>query len=630
MITCRLLGSPEVSVDDGPAPAELLWRKNLALLAYLAHSPKRRRSRDHLVGLLWGDKPESQARHSLREAIRVLRKAVGEEHLTTDADTVTLQDGAVELDTEQLDRFRAAGAWREAAALVAGEFMDGFGVPDASPFEDWLTAERAIWRRRGAEALANWAAQLLEQGRTAEAADGALRALGLDPESSRAVMVAMTALAVAGDRAAALAAYDRFVGHLGGAEPDVAASALAGRIRDEREWHLDAAVPGARAAGAESRRAPLIGRERELQRLVHALAEAASGRRATAIVVTAVAGCGKSRLEDELVARARLDGWTVAVVRAVTADLETPWSGVLGLARGGLLDAPGIAAASPGALAAFAREIPEWADRFGGADREATPLGAALRDVARVAADERPLLLVADDAHWMDGESLRALIAVLRDLGDRAVAVALAAQPEPAREELDDLRARVGRDVGGVSLPLHPLDRDGMTALARWALPEYAPDELDRLARRLLADTAGLPLLALELLHAVAVGMDVGVITGAWPEPRKTLDQTLPGELPDAIVGAIRVGFGRLTGQAQQVLAAAAVLDEPVGAASLGRATGLEGRRLDAALDELEWQRWLCADARGYAFIARIVREVVARDMLTDGQRRRIRDAVRE
>ncbi|MGD2134944.1 MAG: AAA family ATPase [Gemmatimonadales bacterium] len=632
MIHCRLLGPPELTVDGHLPPPELLWRKNLALLAYLAHSPKRRRSRDHLVGLLWGDKPEAQARHSLREAVRVLRKALGEERLATESDSVALATGALELDTERLETLRAAEAWEEAATLVGGPFMEGFGLPDASAFEDWLSAERRLWQRRSADTLAHWAALLLGRGRAADTVEAALRALDMDPHSSRAVMLAMTALAVQGDRSAALEQFERFTDRLArtGDEPDVAARELAERVRGEREFRLDAGVPGADAEGAESRRAPLVGREREFERVVGALIDATAEPRATAIVLTAEAGHGKSRLLEELVTRARLEGWTVAAVRAVPADREQAWNGVLGLARGGLLDAPGIAAASPSALAAFAKEIPEWADRFGGGGDEAAAMGAALSDVARVATNERPLLLVADDAQWLDDVSLGALIAVPRDLHDQPLAVALGAQPEPAREALDDLRSRVGRDVGGTSVNLHPLDREAMTRLARWALPDYESGALDRLVRRLMVDTAGLPLLALELLHALAIGMDAGTITGAWPEPFKTLDQTLPGDLPDAIVAAIRVGFRRLTAPAQHVLAAAAVLAEPVPATRLLRATGVDERQLHRALDELEWQRWLSADARGYAFIARIVRSVVARDMLTDGQRQRILEAAGE
>src|SRR2546421_7236814 len=58
VIVVRALGPADVRVDGAAAPAELLWKKNLALLVYLARSPKRLRTREHLVGLLWADKPE--------------------------------------------------------------------------------------------------------------------------------------------------------------------------------------------------------------------------------------------------------------------------------------------------------------------------------------------------------------------------------------------------------------------------------------------------------------------------------------------------------------------------------------------------------------------------------------------
>ena len=138
----------------------------------------------------------------------------------------------------------------------------------------------------------------------------------------------------------------------------------------------------------------------------------------------------------------------------------------------------------------------------------------------------------------------------------------------------------------------------------------------------------------MELLHAVALGLDLREARGggAWPEPFKTLDETLPSDLPDAVVAAIRVGFHRLSAGAQSALQAAAVLQssgrERVSRKELARTTNLgEGAALDAALDELEWQRWLTAEGRGYAFVARIVREVVARDLVIAGQRQRIQEA---
>jgi hypothetical protein len=142
-------------------------------------------------------------------------------------------------------------------------------------------------------------------------------------------------------------------------------------------------------------------------------------------------------------------------------------------------------------------------------------------------------------------------------------------------------------------------------------------------------DSAGLPLLVVELLHAVSLGLDLRQSEGAWPSPLRTLSDTLPGDLPDAVVAAIRIGFRRLTQGAQRVLAAASVLADRVTAAELSRGSGLDGEALHSALDELEWQRWLVAEPRGYSFVARVSRDVVGRDMVTPGQKKRIIDTAR-
>jgi hypothetical protein len=150
---------------------------------------------------------------------------------------------------------------------------------------------------------------------------------------------------------------------------------------------------------------------------------------------------------------------------------------------------------------------------------------------------------------------------------------------------------------------------------------------LDRVVRRVATDSAGLPLLAVELLRAVALGLDLGSASGAWPEPQRTLDQSLPGDLPDAVVAAIRIGFGRRSPDAQRVLAAAAALGDRVPAERVAAALKEPLELVHRALDELEWHHWLVAEPRGYGFVARIVRQVVERDMLTPGQRRRLLEA---
>ena len=626
MIVCRTLGPPEVTLAGELAPPELSWRKHLALLVYLARSP-RGRTREHLAGLLWADRPESSARHSLNVALHAVRRHAGDASLETTGGTVRLAPGTVRLDLDALDECAGRADWAAAAQLVAGEFMEGFSVPEASAFEDWLAAERTAWRQRGVDVLVRRTDELLRDGLAQDAAAVALRAMALDPRSELATRAVIRSLALAGDPAAALDRYQAFARRLAeevGGQPEPETAALADRVREQRLARP--ATPPDESEPPE--RLPLAGREAELQRLLDAVTRAVSAPRAAAVIVDGEAGMGKTRLIEELLARAQLDGATVATARAVEADALEPWSGALTLARGGLLGAPGIGGAPAAALAAFAQALPEWAERFPGALVGAAPwpLGRALSEVLRAAAEERPVVLAADDAQWLDRESLLALFAALRDLATSPVVLVLGVAPFPPRDDIDELRRHLGHDLGGIAVSLGPLGPAALQALARRRLPGYTEVELDRVMRRVAIDSAGLPLLAVELLRAVALGLDLGTTTAAWPEPAKTLDQSLPGDLPDAVVAAIRIGYRRLSASAQRVLAAASIFGDRVSAARLARALGLPAETVHEALDELEWHRWLVAEPRGYGFVARIVRQVIERDMLTPGQRRRLLD----
>src|SRR3989449_6370441 len=136
---------------------------------------------------------ERQARHSLSEALRVLRRALGDERLVADVDQVRLAPDAVALDCDRFAELCQRSEWTSAAGLVDGEFLEGLAIPEANDFENWLAAERALWRAQALEALVQGVAADLARGDAAAAARVGLRAVALDRTSEPAARAALRA-----------------------------------------------------------------------------------------------------------------------------------------------------------------------------------------------------------------------------------------------------------------------------------------------------------------------------------------------------------------------------------------------------------------------------------------------------
>ena len=147
LLELQCFGVPGARLGGSPAPPELLRRKHLALLVYLALSPQHRRTRAHLVGVLWPETGEAQARHSLNEAVRRLRTHVGEARLASDGDAIVLREEGLEVDAlrfETLVEQRPA----DAARLVPGDPGAG-GLRRGSAPDDQRAAGGAHAQARG-------------------------------------------------------------------------------------------------------------------------------------------------------------------------------------------------------------------------------------------------------------------------------------------------------------------------------------------------------------------------------------------------------------------------------------------------------------------------------------------------
>src|SRR2546422_9988788 len=97
------------------------------------------------------------------------------------------------------------------------------------------------------------------------------------------------------------------------------------------------------------------------------------------------------------------------------------------------------------------------------------------------------------------------------------------------------------------------------------------------------------------MLEAVVAGFPPPPEAPAWPSRQRTLVDSLPGDLPPAVIGGICLRFRALPAAAQQVLGAAAALDQRLSAERVGRAPGLDRPVVEGGL------RLLRGDARPLA-----------------------------
>ncbi len=216
----------------------------------------------------------------------------------------------------------------------------------------------------------------------------------------------------------------------------------------------------------------LLGREQERQEIERALARAHAGA-STTLALVGEPGIGKTALLDDAVARA--GGMRLLRARGIESEAQIPFASLLELLRPALslLDAipQPQAVALEGALAL--RPAPAQ-ERFA--------IGAATLSLLAAYAEQGPVAIVIDDAHWLDGSSAQALLFAFRRLVADPIAVLLAVR-EGESSLLD------GADLP--TLRIGGLSSDDAATL----LPGLAPAA----ALRLHGATAGNPLALLEL-----------------------------------------------------------------------------------------------------------------------------------
>src|SRR6476469_4465623 len=275
----------------------------------------------------------------------------------------------------------------------------------------------------------------------------------------------------------------------------------------------------------------LIGRERERGQLEALLTEARLGR-GRVLVLRGSAGIGKTVLLDYAVQEA--SGCEVLYYTAVEAETELPFAGLQALLGPLLVSLPEIPEPQARALrAALALEAIRKTNRLA--------VYAGALSLFGAAAERVPLLVVVDDAHWLDRPAAEALTFVARRLTAESLALLFA------------VREGEGADFG-VALPtieVEPLRMVGSIELLR---ERFGSTIAAKVARHLAEATGGNPLALLE----VAALLDEGERAGSEP---------LPDYLPasESVERTVRRALRSLPPETRRALLAAATSDSPMG-----------------------------------------------------------------
>ncbi|MCB9113649.1 MAG: AAA family ATPase, partial [Caldilineaceae bacterium] len=399
------------------------------LLIYLVLTRQHAHERAVLATLFWPDEPERVANQNLRQSLYRLRQLLGDIESATESLQQT-QGEPFLLVTRTTVQFNAASHFtldvaaylsrvearqlEQAVVLYRGDLLPGFTC-DSLPFDEWLRQEREPLHRLALDALFELTADGLMSGDHHIAQRLARQQLSLEPWREEAHRQLMQALALSGERSAALAQYElcrRVLLEELGIEPAPETQTLLARIRDQQiEPHAHHRSDGAHAQ--QRLVTPFVGRQREFERLVDAYRQA-SRNTLQVVALLGNTGIGKSRLAQQFLAWVATQEADVLYGRSFTTSTGISYQPITHLLRQRLEreNAPEDLLSDLW-LSQLTRLLPELRERYPDlpqpTQEENTArehLFEAVTRLIQALAARNPLVLFVDDWHWADAGSL--------------------------------------------------------------------------------------------------------------------------------------------------------------------------------------------------------------------------------
>ncbi|MFO7684013.1 MAG: AAA family ATPase, partial [Chloroflexota bacterium] len=601
MLHIILLGQPRLALHSQAlklnAPP-----KTVPLLAYLLLHRRQPLERQQVAFTLWPDDPEPTARANLRRHLHWLNRLLppvpspAQPWVLTTPSTIQWNPHSdFWLDVAEFEKLvTRPETLPDALVLYSGALFETL-------YDDWIFFERERLHTVYLTALFQLIGQQRAQCKYVEASSYARQLLTHDPFREDAVRQLIALHYETGDRAGALAEYNRFAHHLRqemGVDPMPETQALYEIVL--RHGRLPGSHPPPATPETTERAItllPFVGRDSKMAHLTARWQRAAHGRGGL-LLIGGEAGVGKTRLVRELALLAESQG--ARVLHGGSAQHKSISYQAVAEALQAALPLLASLESETLRLAALAPLLPDLRARRSlptlpaiRPDQEKTRLFDAVAGCLEKLSEPRPLLLILEDLHWT-GESTMALVEFLaRRLAQAPVLIVGTYREEetPRSHPLQVMRRCLQAEK---LVERQPLGRLGVTAVTDLLaqLPTPAPE----LAASLHAASAGNPLFLNLLLHA-------------WQET----GQTAFADLPDSLRAAIDQRLSTLSPTARAYADVAAIFGphfDPDAVREVG--SWGECQALDA-LDELLDRQLTCdaAHGRNYHFAHHLIQSTL-------------------
>ena len=602
-------------------------RTGRSLFAHLVMQPDRPIQRDLLAGTFWPELPDSRARRRLSHTLWQIQDVVnapGASHLDVTTDTLAFKASTPYwLDVEEFDRHFStvpndrqdklrfesleASRLRQCVELYRGDFLAGY-------FDDWALVEQDHYRQRYLSALRRLVDATKANGAYEEALAFARRLTHHDQLNEEGYREVMRLSFLLGRTNDAIDQFERCRSVLEeelGTSPSPATVEIYEKILRQRRAGIRP-LREEETAILQGRRsdAPFVGRESERRVLVDCMESVLAGSGGV-VLVEGEPGVGKTRLTLEAAEDARWRGFEVSwgscrpgAIRPfaplievleslsplrteqLSEQLESVWLGEAAKI------APSLGRRISGETSAPLRPA-----------EASTRMIEALVHTLEALGQIAPHVVIVDDVHWADRDTLSVLTQVGNRLSESRVLLLLLYRSEEARGDVAvwDVMRDLDRVAGLGRVVLSPLSVFELEEMVRRILGVTRLDP--GISARLHRQTGGNVLFTLETLYALR---DQGLFESGADPSSILVDQTRGPSMPVAprVRSVIESRLALLGDHVSAVYELAAVCADSVDIQVLEAATGLDRSLVLAAVDELLYRGLIRDDGHGKYRIA--------------------------